>query len=98
MHSELWVVYFESANYAGYGEYCVVWASDEIDAGDKASEYAEEFYREQDSDQLEEEGHDLDGMTYAAIIKVYPLASDKASDIRKYMNDPKQKHFFPIVN
>lgn len=29
---ELYVVYFESANYAGYGEHCLVWADSVEDA------------------------------------------------------------------
>lgn len=104
---ELYVVYFESANYCGYGEQCLVWATDEDDARDKAFEYADEHYYEQDLYQYKEEhGNDddeddeeyLDGVVWASIVNVFPLASDEAADIRGYLLDDTQKQFYPIVN
>ncbi len=100
MKKELYAVYFESANYAGYGEWCLVWASDEEDARDEASPYAEEFYREQDESELNEDyaPEEMEGMMFAAIMEVFPLSADKGADIRRYMRDESQKHFYPIVN
>lgn len=98
MSKELYVVYFESANYCGYGEHCLVWAVNEDDARDAASDYADNFYYEQDCAQYEEENDgDSDGVSWASIMEVYPLASDKAEDIRGYLLTA-QKQFYPIVN
>ena len=100
MTKELYVVEFESANYCGAGEYCLVWASNEKDAEDAASAHAEEFYYEQDSEQWEEEneGESDEDVTWANMKSAYPLASDEAEDVRKYLLDPTQVRFYPIVN
>ena len=63
MTKELYVVYFESANFCGAGEYVLVWATSEQDAMDNfdLAMYAEDFYREQDEEQYREEsGYDED--------------------------------------
>lgn len=101
MDKELYVVYFESANYCGYGEHCLVWAEDEVDAEDQATEYAENFYMEQDGDQVREDmddSEDFEGPWASFTKEPYPLASDEAADIRKYLEDPTQVDFYPIVN
>jgi len=107
MQKELWIVYFESANYCGYGQHCLVWATDEDDARDQATSYAYNYYFEEDGDQVKEDagweedsGEDFDdtGMEYANIVRVYPLASDQAEDIRGYLLDETQKSFYPIIN
>lgn len=96
MKKELYVVYFDSANYMGYGEHCLVWAIDEGDAKDEAYTYANDLYFEQDSDLLEEEGNDLDNIgEYANIISAEPVAG---SDKEKFINDPSQGCFYPLVN
>jgi hypothetical protein len=102
---ELYVVYFESANYCGYGEHCLVWATDEDDARDKASDWADEFYREQDLYQYKEEyGNDdedeeyLNGVVWASIMNVFPLASEEGEGIRGYLLDDEQKHFYQVIN
>lgn len=92
---ELYVVYFESANYAGYGEHCMVWAADEDDAmsNDKLYEYAEDFYRDQDESQyLEEYGED-DGVIWASILSAEPLAG---SEFEEFV--AKQPELYPILN
>lgn len=100
MEKELWVVYFESANYCGYGEHCLVWAWEEDEARDAASVWADEFYYEQDSAQWEEENPDEsdEDVVWASITEAYPLASEEAEDIRGYLLDDTQKQFYPIVN
>jgi hypothetical protein len=92
---ELYVVYFESANYCGYGEHCLVWATDEDDARDKASDWADEFYREQDLYQYKEY---LNGVVWASIMNVFPLASEEGEGIRGYLLDDEQKHFYQVIN
>jgi len=100
MNKELYVVYFESANYCGYGEYCLVWATDPDDARDAASEWAEDFYREQDEEQFLDENGDCEYPDlWATITKdPYPLASEDAEDIRRYLLDSSQAQFYPIIN
>lgn len=98
MSKELYVVYFESANYAGYGEHCLVWAEDEDEARDEATSYAEDFYYQQDQDQLEEDYEDMETNSepYASIEKVSKLSDNP--DIIEYLKDPDQATFYPIVN
>lgn len=93
---ELYVVYFESANYAGYGEHCLVWAESEEDAryNDQVIQYAEEFYQEQDYDQQLEEGEDSEGEgPWASIEWVKPL---HGSEYEQYVAE--QPDLYPIVN
>lgn len=97
MQKALWVVEFQSANYCGAEQYCLVWATSENNAHDEASSWVEEVFYEQDSEQyLEENGEDPEA--YAYITNVYPLVSEEAEDIRRYLKDETQKQFYPIVN
>jgi hypothetical protein len=99
MEKELYVVYFESANYCGYGEHCLVWATSPEDAENEATSYAEDFYYEQDSAQFEEEhDHENEGAWASFTKEPYPLASEQAADIREYLKEESQKGFYPIVN
>lgn len=66
----LWIVYFESANYAGYGEHRIVEADSEDEARDTIDPVASDFYMDEDREQLEEDGHDLDDCIFASIISV----------------------------
>lgn len=52
--------YFESANYAGYGEWYVVKAELEGGAVELSEVEAEDYFREQDLDQFREENPELD--------------------------------------
>lgn len=93
---QLYVVYFESANYCGAGEYVLVWATDEDDALSNfdLAIYAEDFYREQDQEQYNEEaGIDEDdeqcwdeGVQWANIVRAELL---ETSDHKKYALNPK---------
>lgn len=96
---QLWVVYFESSNYCGYGERCMVWALDEEDASNKATDYAEDFYCVQDEEQyIEEHGEDTNDVVWAEIKTVDALDSDECADIQKWLLDDTQRGFYPIVN
>lgn len=66
----LWLVYFESANYAGYGEHRLVEAETEDQARDIIEPIAEDFYMEEDRYQLEDEDYDIDNCNYACIKSV----------------------------
>ena len=93
----LWLAYFESANYCGYGEYCVVEASSEEEANEIASSYAEEQYFEQDNEQyVEEHGDEEEPVHWANIHWAVPF--DESHDCWKYYIDPTQKQFFPKIN
>lgn len=91
-----YVVYFESANYAGYGEHVLVWANSEEEAmsNDALIEYAEEFYREQDEAQyIEENGEDVDGVQWASIMSAEKL---KGSRFEEFVGrNPEQ---YPEMN
>lgn len=90
------MVYFESANYAGYGEHCLVWASSEDEARSEASDYAEEFYYEQDEAKFLEEHECENTDMWATIIYTAPLA--KFPNVQEYIKHPIQSTFYPIVN
>ena len=92
----LYIVYAESANYCGYGQHFVVEADDEVEAEDSVAEASEEYFCEQDRDQLEEEDHDLEGMTFATIISVEPFGPEHKS--WEYYQDPSQAEFYIKVN
>lgn len=100
MEKELYVVYFESANYAGYGEHCLVWATSEDEARESSevNEYAEDFYREQDEDAYYED-NDIDpddlveGITWSRVMTVEKLTG---SEHEEYV--AKQPAYYPIVN
>lgn len=92
----LYIVYCESANYAGYGQHFVVEAENEADAEELALDVCEDYFREQDESQLEEEEHDLDGMMYSSITTTEPF--DEAHDSWKYYKDPSQAEFYIRVN
>lgn len=97
---ELYAVYFESANYAGYGEHCLVWANSETEAieHDAVISYAEEVYREQDEEQFEEEhgeDFDLEDVVWAHIKSAELVAG---SEVEKYLEDETQAEFYPMLN
>lgn len=92
---KLYVVYFESANYAGYGEHCLVWANSEDDAryNEQVFAFAEEFYYEQDSNQYHEDndGEDPDSWSYIGSVTLLD-----GSEFEEYV--AKQPNLYPIVN
>ena len=98
MRKELYVVCFESANYAGAGETCLAWATSEEDAKEAAASYAEDFYREQDEDQWKEEyaeDMDEDDVMWATVTSAVLL---KGSEYEEYQKDPSQASFYQLVN
>ncbi len=98
MEMQLYCVYFESANYCGYGEYCLVMAESESDAMDNEAvlAYAEEKYREEDEEQfIEENGEDTEGVIWAHV-KTAVLVS--GSDFEDYLANPSQASFYPLID
>ena len=66
----LYLIYAESANYCGYGQHFVVEALHKVGAEDLAVDAIDEYFYEQDEEQLLEERYDLDGMVYHNIISI----------------------------
>jgi hypothetical protein len=91
----LYIIYAESANYCGYGQHFVVEAN-EVEAQELALDVIEDYFREQDESQLEEEGHDLDGMMYSSIQTIELF--DAEHDSWKFYQDPGQAEFYIKVN
>jgi hypothetical protein len=92
----LYIIYAESANYCGYGQHFVVEADSETQAEELALDATEDYFREQDESQLEEEDHDLEGMTFATIISVEPFGPEHKS--WEFYQDPSQAEFYIKVN
>lgn len=92
----LWVVEFESMNYAGAASHCLVWAFDEDDARDEASDYAEDWYFQEDGTQYLEENEDDDGVIWSTITSTVLL---EGSDFAEYVEDDhQQRAYYQIVN
>lgn len=94
MTKEIYIVEFESANYAGAPEHCTVMASDEDEAMMLAEDWANDFYYQQDSEQLQDEGLDEEG-PHASIVSAVPLIG---SEFEQYYADEIQRNaFYPMV-
>lgn len=99
MKKELYVVEFSSANYAGAPEHCRVWAESEEDAFEQATQYAEDFYYEQDQEQWEEENPDMVDEGPGAWATMDKAEPQKGSEHEEFIADPQQAEmFYPIVN
>ena len=96
MNKEIYIVEFSSANYCGAPSHCAVMASSSEEAIEKATDWAEEYYCEQDREQLEEEGHLCDDYdAYAAMGEAVPLIG---SEFEEYYADEDQRNaYYPMV-
>jgi len=93
---KLWLIYFESANYAGAGEHCVAMADSEEDAHEMSHDHREDFYCDQDYDQfVDENGGDDDVGSWSTI--VYCREFDESNEYWKYYIDPRQESFYPKI-
>jgi hypothetical protein len=95
----LYLVYAESANYAGYGQHFVVEAPNAGEVEALVSDDIEDYFYEQDSDQLkeelaEEEWEAID--TYGSIERVEEFGPEHEQ--WKYYQDPTQAEFYWKVN
>lgn len=96
---KLWIVYFESANYCGYGAHCLVRAETEDQARTLAEGYAEDFYYDQDQDQYYEEhpeNMDVGPDSWADIKTVEVLDENHESWI--FVQMPSQASIYPMIN
>lgn len=88
----LYLIYAESVNYCGYGQHFVTEALSEDHAKEKVEGAVEEYFFEQDQDQiLEEYGPDYDEC-YGTIISVEPF--DPTHESWKFYKDPTQSEFY----
>lgn len=71
-----YLVYTESANYAGAGEWFITKAADIDEAEMKVSGAAEEYWMEQDQDQYLDEYGDEDGVDYSTIQRIYEFSAE----------------------
>lgn len=93
----LYLIYAESANYAGYGLHFVVEAPNADAAHEIASPAVSDYFYEQDYDQLlEEYGEDADDMFYGSILSTEVFSPEHES--WKYYIDPTQVDFYQKVN
>jgi hypothetical protein len=89
----LYLIYAESANYAGYGQHFVVEAEAEEEAKELAEAEIEDYFYQQDQDQLEEE--DVEVHTYGSIVRVEEFGP--GHDEWQYYLDPGQAQFYTKV-
>lgn len=92
---KLFILYFESANYCGYGYHAVVRAHNPEDAYDKASPFMEDYFMEQDQDQLIEDAGDPDDAVWSNMISCEVL--DKNHEDWQYVIDPGQESFYEFI-
>ena len=96
MHQKLWLLYYESATYTGYGQHAVVRAPDEDLAQELAEPYMETYFSYQDGDQYAEENGDEDyPIMWSSFVNCEPL--DSAHSSWKWITDPGQAEFYEFV-
>ena len=91
----LYLIYAESANYAGYGQHFVVEAADEDEARSAAEDAINEYFYEQDGEQLEEEDVDCEGF-YGSICSCEEFGPGHKT--WEFYLDPSQDEFYTKVN
>lgn len=91
----LFILYFESVNYCGYGHHAVVRAQDGQEACDKAAPFMEEYFQEQDEDQYVEENGTADDVSWACLMSCEPF--DKDHEDWQYVIDPGQASFYEFI-
>lgn len=92
----LYLIYAESANYCGYGQHFVVKAFDKSEAETLVESAVEEYFFEQDNDQIQEEhGEDFED-PYGNIIRIEEFGPEH--DTWKFYQDPSQAEFYIEVN
>lgn len=92
-----YLVYFESANCCGYGHHVVCFAEDASDAEDKSRPNMEEYFREQDYDQLvEERGEDeAEAAIWSTMVSCTELTPDHED--WKFVIDPVQESLYYFI-
>jgi len=97
----LYLIYAESAYYAGYGQHFVVKAESEDEARDLAENDVNDYFYEQDYDQLLEDGHldEDDVLTGEAPGRIVSCGLfDEEHECWAYYLQPDQAEFYIPVN
>ena len=94
---ELYVIEFESANYCGAHETCMVWAESEAHAQEEfeQSGHGEEYFRDQDSEQYFDEYGEDEGVLWCSFKRAVKVAG---SEYEEYVTKESQASFYQIVN
>ncbi len=94
---ELYIIEYENAQWCGGTLHCVVWAEDETEAEDLASEHMEQEQRELYSDHYDDaDGGGYDDESAFSVTLVQPL---KGSEYEEFYADSVQRaNFYPLVN
>ena len=88
------ILYYESANYRGYGQHAIVLASDEAEAKELSEGVIEDYFREQDEEQYFEE-YGEDNPLWASLISCEELTKDHES--RKFACIEDLAEFYEFI-
>jgi hypothetical protein len=88
------ILYYESANYCGYGHHAIVLASDETEAEELSEGAMEDYFREQDEDQYFDE-YGEDNPLWASLISCEELTKDHES--WKFACTEDQAQFYEFI-
>lgn len=96
---QIYVVEYESADWAGASSHCLVMASSEEDAEEISEEFRDQdmydTYSGEYEDNKEDFGVEPDG-PYSTLVRVVPL---KGSEYEQYVKDEgQQRTYYPAVN
>lgn len=86
----LWLIYAESATYTSYGQHFVVEAEDSWQAEALAESAIEEYFVEEDHDDIVADGLEVD--TYGTIINICEF--DETHEQWEFYKDPSQSGFY----
>lgn len=93
---KLYILYYESANYCGYGHHAVVRAKNETEAELLAEDAMEDYFYEQDSEQYREEHGYYDGGTWSSMMSCEELTPEHKD--WKFVAKPGQASFYEFIN
>lgn len=91
----LYIIYAESAQYAGYGQHFIVKANSIAQAEELVEDSANEYFYELYMDELEEDGLTEEG-TFYSICSVEEFTEQH--ECWKYYKDPSQSVFYTEAN
>ena len=93
----IYLMYYESAIYAGYGQNFVVVADSPEHAQELSTESAEDYFREQDEEQYQEEnGFDYEEPCWSEMRTCEELAL--SHETAKWVLDEGQGCYYTLVN
>lgn len=94
MREQIYIITYSSAHYAGAPSHCLVKATDEDDATNKADRFMQESEYEENETQMIEDGIDIEDCPYY-VDEVQLL---EGSEHAEYEKDEGQRFYYPKVN